>query len=283
MNVLVTGIKGQLGYDVIKRMEKYKNDKLTLLGVDIEDFDLTDRMAVRKYLLNFKPDVVMHCAAYTAVDKAEEDQERCFLVNVKGTEYIAEACKELDSKLVYISTDYVFEGQGVMEYEINDRTNPVNYYGLTKLKGEEIVKAYLNKYFIVRTSWAFGENGSNFVKTMLKIAENRNTISVVADQVGSPTYTADLAKLLGKMIETERFGVYHATNEGFCSWYEFAGEILRQADLSAEVVPITTEQYKTLAKRPENSRLSKRSLDLNGFERLPAWQDALSRYLKQII
>jgi dTDP-4-dehydrorhamnose reductase len=283
MNVLVTGIKGQLGYDVIKRMEKYKNDKLTLLGVDIEDFDLTDRMAVRKYLLNFKPDVVMHCAAYTAVDKAEEDQERCFLVNAKGTEYIAEACKELDSKLVYISTDYVFEGQGVMEYEINDRTNPVNYYGLTKLKGEEIVKAYLNKYFIVRTSWAFGENGSNFVKTMLKIAENRNTISVVADQVGSPTYTADLAKLLGKMIETERFGVYHATNEGFCSWYEFAGEILRQADLSAEVVPITTEQYKTLAKRPENSRLSKRSLDLNGFERLPAWQDALSRYLKQII
>jgi len=277
MKVLVTGYKGQLGYDVIKRLNKSNID---CLGVDIDDFDITNEKQTFDYIINYNPDVVVHCAAYTAVDKAEEDKEKCFNINVIGTRNIAKACKQIDCKMVYISTDYIFDGQGETPFEVDDVPNPINYYGETKYLGEKEVTDFLEKYFIIRISWVFGINGNNFIKTMLRLAEIRDELSVVSDQIGSPTYTYDLAKLIFNIIPEEKYGIYHATNEGYCSWYEFALEIFKQANIDIKVNPIKTEDYKTLAKRPMNSRLSKKSIQ--GYALLPKWENALQRFLEEL-
>ena len=277
--VLITGVKGQLGYDVLERLKTLNID---CIGVDKEDFDLTDESKTKDFIIQYKPDVVIHCAAYTAVDKAEDEKEVCYAVNVNGTKYIAEACKELNAKMVYISTDYVFDGTKEGLYDIMDRPNPINYYGYTKYLGEEIVKENLEKYFIVRISWVFGKNGNNFVKTMLRLGKERKELKVVSDQVGSPTYTYDIAKLLSQMIQTEKYGVYHATNEGYCSWYEFASEIFTLASFDVSVLPIKTEEYPTKAKRPKNSRMSKKSLIDAGFTLLRDWREALKDFYNVI-
>lgn len=279
MKILVTGFKGQLGYDVIKVLEERK---IECLGVDREEFDITDFNAVEKFIKAYAPDAVIHCSAYTAVDKAEDELELCRKVNSDGPKNIAQVCKAIDAKMIYISTDYVFPGTGENYYEVDDETVPVSVYGLTKLEGEKAVKALLDKYFIVRISWVFGKNGNNFIKTMLRLGKERDEINVVSDQIGSPTYTADLARLLCDMVVTEKYGTYHATNEGICSWAEFAEEIFKTAGLKTKVNYITTDQYPAKAKRPFNSRMSKKKLDENGFERLPDWKDALDRYLKEI-
>lgn len=279
MKVLVTGVKGQLGYDVIKILNK-KNIKS--LGVDINDFNITDFDAVKNFIKNYNPTDIIHCSAYTAVDKAEDNEELCRLVNSQGTKNIALVCKEINAKMIYISTDYVFSGLGNLEYEVDDKVAPLNVYGQTKLEGEIAVKDILNRYFIIRASWIFGKNGNNFVKTMLRLGKEKQEINVVDDQIGSPTYTTDLASLICDMILTDKYGIYHATNEGFCSWAEFAQEIFKQANYKTKVNFITTNMYPTKAKRPENSRLSKKSIDINGFSRLPNWKDALYRYLKEL-
>lgn len=285
MRILVTGVKGQLGFDCVKEL---KNRGYTdVLGIDIDDLDITDEEAVHSYINNYKPDIVMHNAAWTQVDKAEQMPELVHKVNALGAKYIAEACKGVDAKMVYISTDYVFEGTGDSAYEIDDDKKGLSIYGKTKSLGEDYVLENLAKHFIVRISWVFGLNGNNFVKTMLKLASMGKTeLNVVCDQIGSVTYTADLAKLLCDMIETEKYGIYHATNEGFISWYDFACEIFKQSGIEMKVNPITTLEYSKLvvnqAKRPLNSRLSKKSLIDNGFKLLPDWKDALNRYLKEI-
>lgn len=285
MKILVTGVNGQLGYDCMRELEnrRYNN----ILGVDIEDLDITDELAVHKFINVFKPDVVIHNAAWTQVDKAEQMTDKVYKVNALGPKYIAEACKEVDAKMVYISTDYVFDGKGTKEFNVNDPKNGLSVYGKTKSQGEDFVTSILDKYFIVRISWVFGKNGNNFVKTMLKLADMGKTeLNVVCDQIGSVTYTYDLAKLLCNMIETDKYGIYHATNEGFISWAEFAEEIFKLANRNVKVNYVTTEEYKKLvpaqADRPLNSRMSKESLDLAGFNRLPDWHDALSRYLEEI-
>ena len=275
MRVLVTGYKGQLGYDVVKRLEKMA---IPCQGVDIDDFDLTDAAAVAAYVRAYAPDTVIHCAAYTAVDRAEEDKATSYAVNVGGTENIARACREIDARMVYISTDYVFAGDGDQPYETDSPKAPQSQYGLTKSLGEDKVRALLQKYFIVRIAWVFGINGNNFIKTMLRLGKEKDEINVVCDQFGSPTYTADLAVLLAAMIQTDRYGIYHATNEGFCSWYEFAGAIMKTFRLKAKVVPITSDQYPSKVARPKNSRRAQTSLDRAGFQRLPDWQDALERF-----
>lgn len=277
MKVLVTGVDGQLGYDVIKKLQI---QNIECLGVDIDDFDITDKNQVNEYVSNYSPDVVVHCAAYTAVDKAEDEKELCQKINVTGTQNIADVCREIDAKMVYISTDYVFDGEGEKPFEVTDTPNPINFYGQTKYEGELTVQNTLHKYFIVRISWAFGINGRNFVKTMLKLGRERDEISVVADQVGSPTYTYDLAKLVIEMIKTDKFGIYHATNEGYCNWYEFTCEIFKQAGIDVKVNPIKTEEYPTKAKRPKNSRLSKDSLQY--FNKLPSWEQAVTEFLKRL-
>lgn len=279
MKVLVTGVKGQLGYDVVKVLNERT---IECIGVDREEFDITDYKAVENYIKGYKPDAVVHCSAYTAVDKAEDEIELCKKINSLGPENIAKVCKEIDAKMIYISTDYVFPGTGEEFYEVDDETAPVSVYGSTKLEGENAVKAILDKYFIVRISWVFGVNGNNFIKTMLRLGKERDELNVVCDQIGSPTYTADLAKLLCDMVVTEKYGTYHATNEGICSWAEFAQEIFKQAGLSTKVNFITSDQYPAKAKRPFNSRMSKKKLEENGFERLPAWKDALGRFLKEV-
>lgn len=279
MKVLVTGVKGQLGYDVMKVLHERNID---CLGADIEEFDITDFQAAENFIKGYGPDVVVHCSAFTAVDKAEDNYDLCYAVNAVGPQNIAKVCKELDAKMVYISTDYVFPGTGDSAYEVDTPTSPVSAYGKTKLSGEEAVRDILDKYFIVRISWVFGKNGNNFIKTMLRLAKDHSEINVVCDQIGSPTYTADLAPLLCDMIETEKYGTYHATNEGYCSWAEFAEAILKAAGYSTKVNYITTDQYPAKAKRPANSRMSKKSLDERGFHRLPSWQNALERYLKEI-
>ena len=227
-------------------------------------------------------DAVIHCAAYTAVDAAEDNEELCRKVNEEGTRNIARVCKELDLKMMYISTDYVFNGQGTRPWEPDDEREPLNVYGETKCGGELAVEELLDKYFIVRIAWVFGVNGKNFIKTMLNLGKTRDSLTVVSDQIGSPTYTYDLARLLVDMIETEKYGRYHATNEGYCSWYEFACEIFRQAGMNVSVSPVDSSAYPAKAKRPMNSRMSKDKLDEMGFERLPSWQDALGRYLQEI-
>lgn len=280
MKVLVTGVKGQLGYDVMAELAKRN---IEAIGVDIDEMDITDKISVEKVIGEAAPDVVVHCAAYTAVDAAEDNEALCRRVNADGTRNIAEVCKKLDCKMVYISTDYVFDGQGTRPWEPDDERHPLNVYGQTKYEGELAVQENLSRYFIVRIAWVFGKNGKNFVKTMLKLAETHDKLTVVNDQFGSPTYTYDLARLLVDMIQTDKYGIYHATNEGICTWYEFACEIFRQAGVKIEVTPVPASEYPAKAKRPENSRLDKSKLTENGFERLPSWQDALARYLKEIL
>lgn len=279
IKVLVTGVKGQLGYDVVKRLNTIGIENL---GVDIDDFDITNKEQTEDFISNYNPDVVVHCAAYTAVDKAEDDKEKCYAINVDGTRNIAEACKKIDAKMVYISTDYVFDGLGEEPHLENKETNPINYYGYSKEQGEQIVRELLNKHFIIRTSWVYGKNGNNFVKTMLKLAESRDELNVIKDQIGAPTYTPDLAVLICDMLQTTMFGTYHGVNEDYCSWYDFAEEIFNKAGIEMKVNPISTSEYPTKAKRPLNSRLSKEKLDKNGFKRLPKWEDALNRYFKEL-
>ena len=276
MKVLVTGANGQLGYDVVKELQK---QNIECYGATRKDFDIIDFEAIEKFITNYMPDVVIHCAAYTAVDKAEDEQGLCYLVNASATENIAQICKKIDAKMVYISTDYVFDGTKKDFYEVDDKPNPINVYGKTKLLGEQAVQKILNKYFIVRISWVFGEHGNNFVKTMLRLGKERKELNVVADQYGSPTYTADLAPLLIEMIKTDKYGVYHATNEGVCSWAEFAEEIFKVVGMNVKVNHIATDKYLTKAKRPLNSRLSKERLIFN-FNNLELWQWALVKYLK---
>lgn len=276
MKILITGIQGQLGYDVAKVLD---TRKMEYYAPSLEELDITDPAAVLAILEKYCPDAVIHCAAYTAVDRAEEEPEKCWTVNVDGTRNIAEGCKKIGAKLLYISTDYVFEGTGEQFYKETDPVNPQNVYGASKLAGELVVKSFLEKYFIVRTSWVFGENGNNFVKTMLQLAETKTEISVVCDQIGSPTYTGDLAPLLCDMIETEKYGIYHATNEGTCSWAEFAEEIFRLAGKKVTVKPITSEEYPTRAKRPKNSRLERTKLEEMKFIKLESWQDSLKKYI----
>ena len=285
IKIIVTGVKGQLGYDCLRRLSEagFKN----VLGIDIEDLDITDETAVNELVLKEKPDVFIHNAAWTAVDKAEQFQEQVYKVNALGPKYIAEACKKVDAKMVYISTDYVFDGKGESFFEVNDHKGGLSIYGKTKSEGEDFVRSTLDKYFIVRISWVFGINGNNFIKTMLRLADSGKTeLNIVCDQIGSPTYTYDLAKLLVEMIQTDKYGIYHATNEGVCSWAEFASYIFERAHKNVVVHPITTEEYKKLvpsqADRPLNSRMSKTSLDEAGFARLPSWKDAVYRYLKEL-
>lgn len=279
MKVLVTGVKGQLGYDVVNELEKRGH---TAIGTDVEEMDITDAEKVREVLNAEKPDAVIHCAAYTAVDAAEDNVELCRKINAEGTENIAKACKELGCKLLYVSTDYVFNGEGERPWKPDDEREPLNVYGQTKYEGELAVEKYVEKFFIVRIAWVFGINGKNFIKTMLRLGEDHDELTVVADQIGSPTYTYDLARLLVDMIGSDKYGRYHATNEGLCSWYDFAVEIFRQAGMDVRVRPVTSEEYPAKAKRPHNSRMDKAKLEENGFERLPDWKDALGRYLKAL-
>lgn len=282
MKVLVTGVKGQLGYDVVKELTKRNHEAV---GVDIEEMDITDFSAVEKVLTAVKPDAVIHCAAWTAVDAAEDNADKVMKINVDGTANIAKVCKAIDAKMVYISTDYVFDGTGEAPWDPDCKDYaPQNVYGMSKLGGEKAVAEILSKYFIVRIAWVFGKNGNNFIKTMLRLSETHDTLRVVNDQIGTPTYTYDLSRLLVDMIETEKYGYYHATNEGgYISWAEFASEIFKQAKKSTKVIPVTTAEYGlSKAKRPFNSRLDKSKLTLNGFERLPLWQDALKRYLEEL-
>lgn len=284
MRIVVTGSKGQLGYDVIRELEKRNH---TAYGFDIQEMDITNRNNVKNKLKDINPDAVIHCAGWTAVDDAEDENNRdiVFAINSWGTRYIAEVCKEIDAKLLYISTDYVFDGQGDEPWKPDCRNcNPLSVYGQSKYDGELAISELLDKYFIVRISWAFGINGSNFVKTMLRIGLKYDKVRVVNDQIGTPTYTFDLARLLVDMIETEKFGYYHATNEGgYISWYDFACEIFKQAGYKTKVIPVTTEEYGiSKAKRPLNSRLDKSKLIENGFKPLPTWKNALSRFLKEI-
>lgn len=302
MRIFVTGVAGQLGHDVMNELAKRGH---TGIGTDIASeyagiqdgtavcsmpyvqLDITDRTAVEKVIAEVNPDAVIHCAAWTAVDMAEEDElvEKVRAINAGGTQNIAQVCRKLDCKMMYISTDYVFDGQGDEPWQpdCNDYA-PLNVYGQTKLEGELAVSETLQKYFIVRIAWVFGVNGKNFIKTMLNVGKKYDTVRVVNDQIGTPTYTYDLARLLVDMIETEKYGYYHATNEGgYISWYDFCCEIYKQAGLTTNVVPVTTEEYGlSKAARPFNSRLDKRKLVEAGFFPLPTWQDALNRYLKEI-
>jgi len=285
MKILVTGVKGQLGFDCVRELKErgYQN----VCGIDIDDLDLTKEADVKKFIKDYHPSVIMHNAAWTQVDKAEEFKEKVYEVNSLAPKYIAEAAKEVGAKMVYISTDYVFDGLGDTPFEVDSPKKGLSIYGKTKASGEDFVTSTIDNYFIVRISWVFGKNGNNFVKTMLRLASMGKTeLNVVSDQIGSVTYTYDLSKLLCDMIETDKYGIYHATNEGYISWADFAKEIFKQKNLNVVVNPITTEEYLKLvpqqAKRPLNSRMSKKSLDLNGFKRLPDWKDALSRYLKEI-
>lgn len=293
MKVFVTGVGGQLGFDVMNRLKAKGHEPIGSDILDSSDFsnyvklDITDENAVKTVLCNIKPDAVIHCAAWTAVDAAEDEEntEKVFKINAKGTENIAKVCKELDCKMVYISTDYVFDGQGETPWDPDCKDYaPLSVYGKSKLEGEKAVSSILDKYFIVRIAWVFGLNGKNFIKTMLNVGAKYDTVRVVCDQIGTPTYTLDLARLLVDMVETEKYGYYHATNEGgYISWYDFTCEIFRQAGYNTKVVPVTTEEYGiSKAARPFNSRLDKSKLVKNGFEPLPDWKDALSRYLKEI-
>ncbi len=276
MKVLVTGVKGQLGHDVVNELT---GRGIEAVGVDIDEMDITDEESVNRVVRKEEPDAVIHCAAYTAVDAAEENEAVCRRVNAEGPRNIAKVCKELDIKMLQVSTDYVFSGEGEHFWKPEDVCEPQSVYGRTKYEGELAVREILDKYFIVRIAWVFGINGKNFVKTMLNLSQKNQTIRVVNDQFGSPTYTYDLAKLLADMVETEKYGIYHATNEGTCSWYEFACAIFKEAGIDVEVVPVSSEEYAAKAKRPANSRMENDKLTENGFALLPPWQDALHRYV----
>lgn len=304
MKFFVTGVGGQLGHDVMNELIKRGHEGV---GSDIQEqysgvedgsevtkapylsLDITDKEAVEYAIGEVKPDAVIHCAAWTAVDMAEDDDKvaKVRAINAGGTQNIADVCKKLDCKMTYISTDYVFDGQGTEPWKPDCKDyKPMNVYGQTKLEGELAVSQTLEKYFIVRIAWVFGLNGKNFIKTMLNVGKTHDTVRVVNDQIGTPTYTYDLARLLVDMIQSDKYGRYHATNEGLCSWYEFAVEIFKQAGMDVKVTPVSTAEYTAAypgqAKRPMNSRISKEKLSDNGFERLPSWQDAVGRYLKEI-
>ena len=279
MKFFITGVNGQLGYDV--KSELLERGYTDILAPTRVDLDITNEDAVKKMIREYRPSVIFHCAAYTAVDKAEEEQEKCYQVNVLGTKYLTEAAKEVGAKIIYISTDYVFDGTKEGIYQTDDKVNPVNYYGKTKYLGENFVREYDN-HIIVRISWVFGINGKNFIRTMLNLAESHKELNVVCDQIGSPTYTKDLAGLLVNMFLSNVKGLYHVTNEGYCSWYEFAEFIFKESRKKVKVHPILTKDYKTIAKRPLNSKLSKESLDDIGMKRLPEWQDAVKRYIREL-
>lgn len=279
MKVLVTGYNGQLGYDVVN---EGRRRGLDMVGSTIGELDITDSESVHDYLTRLKPDAVIHCAAYTAVDKAEKEQNKAWSVNVNGTSNLVEATKLVNAKFMYISTDYVYEGIGNGLYTEESEVAPQSYYGLTKYEGEKLVRKQLENSFIIRISWVFGINGNNFVKTMLRLAETHEELRVVADQVGSPTYTFDLARLLIDMIQTEKYGIYQATNEGYCSWADFAKKIFEIADCGVKVSEITTDEFPTVAVRPKNSKMSKQKLVDNGFEPLRHWEQALSHYMKEL-
>ena len=280
MKLLVTGVKGQLGHDVVKECEKRG---ITAIGVDIEEMDITDAAACEKVIKEAKVDAVIHCAAYTADDAAEDNIELCRKINAEGTENIVKVCRELNIKMMYFSTDYVFNGKGDRPWKTDDERSPLNVYGQTKYEGELAVENSLEKYFILRIAWVFGVNGKNFIKTMLRLGKEKGAVSVVNDQIGSPTYTADLAVLAVDMIQTDKYGTYHATNEGLCSWYEFACQIFNEANMDVKVTPVSSDAFPAKAKRPSNSRMDKSKLTENGFSPLPGWQDALKRYLKEIL
>ena len=293
MNVLITGANGQLGYEIILQLE---SRGINGVGTDIQNdavgtgysyikLDITDSLQTEKVICDIKPDVIIHCAAWTAVDDAEEKEELVRRVNVDGTYNIVKAAKKIDAKVIYISTDYVFDGKGDTPwYPDCKEYNPLNIYGMTKLEGEKVVSELIDKYFIVRIAWVFGKNGNNFIKTMLNLSKKYNELKVVNDQIGTPTYTYDLARLLLDMAESDKYGYYHVTNEGgYISWYDFAVEIFRQSGKSTKVIPVTTEEYGiSKAKRPYNSRLDKSKLIKEGFVPLPEWKDALKRYLEEI-
>lgn len=293
MRVFVTGVAGQLGHDVMNELKKRGHAAIGSDVVDInsterfEQLDITDALAVEEVLMRVQPDAVIHCAAWTAVDLAEDEdkREKVHAINAVGTRNLAEVCKKLDCKMLYISTDYVFDGQGEIPWQPDCKDyKPLNFYGQTKLEGELAVSEFLKKFYIVRIAWVFGINGNNFIKTMLNVGKKYDTVRVVCDQIGTPTYTFDLARLLVDMAESEKYGYYHATNEGgYISWYDFACEIFKQAGYDTKVVPVTTAEYGlSKAVRPFNSRLDKSKLLEMGFQPLPTWQDALSRYLKEI-
>ena len=283
MRVLVTGAKGQLGSDLLCELSKRNIESV---GIDIDDLDITDADATKRVIEKInndaKIDAIIHCAAYTAVDAAEDNEALVTKINAEGTKNIAEVAKTLDVAMMYISTDYVFDGEGERPWEPDDKRAPLNVYGMAKYKGELYVEELLKKYFIVRISWVFGLHGNNFIKTMIRLGKERGSVSVVNDQIGSPTYTPDLSRLLVDMIVTDKYGRYHATNEGLCSWYDFAVEIFKQAKLDVAVTPVSSDAFLVKAKRPHNSRMDKSKLTENGLELLPPWQDALRRYLLEL-
>ncbi len=286
MKYLITGASGQLGYDAKRELLKRKIAKTDIATPRTAEMDITDQKAVEKYVENFRPDVIIHCAAYTNVDGAESDEETCRKVNVDGTKNLVKAAEKVSAKIIYISTDYVFDGETPEPYQVDDLVNPQSIYGKSKYEGEKVVQGYL-KHFIVRTAWVFGINGHNFVKTILKVGRDRNEVTVVDDQIGSPTYTVDLAKFLVVLSESDKYGIYHATNEGFCSWAEFTEEIYQEAGLTTKVNKVSTKKYAEIAghpqaKRPHYSKLSKDSIIANGFTHLPSWQDATRRYITEL-
>lgn len=275
-NILVTGSTGQLGSDVVKELLKRG---YSTLSPNRSEFNLCSEDSIRNYILNSNCEAIVHCAAYTQVDKAEDEKDLCIKINATATKHIVKCAKILDIPMIYISTDYVFDGTKDGEYTENDETNPINIYGESKLAGEKYVQEILDKYYIVRTSWVFNINGKNFIETMLRLSKANNQLSIVNDQIGSPTYTKDLSRLLVDMLETSKYGLYHATNEGYCSWYEFANTIFKLANINIDIKAINSNEYASRAKRPLNSKLSKDKLIEYGFKPLPNWEDALKDYL----
>ena len=275
-NILVTGSTGQLGSDVVKELLKRG---YSTLSPNRSELNLCSEDSIRNYILNSNCEAIVHCAAYTQVDKAEDEKDLCIKINATATKHIAKCAKILDIPMIYISTDYVFDGTKDGKYTENDETNPINIYGESKLAGEKYVQEILDKYYIVRTSWVFNINGKNFIETMLRLSKANNQLSIVNDQIGSPTYTKDLSRLLVDMLETSKYGLYHATNEGYCSWYEFANTIFKLANINIDIKAINSNEYASRAKRPMNSKLSKDKLIEYGFKPLPHWEDALKDYL----
>lgn len=279
MKVLVTGYGGQLGYDVVRQLEMRG---IECRGVDVGDFDLTDGEAVKAYVTDYAPDVIVHCAAYTAVDKAESEPEVCAKVNGVGTMNMVRAALAVGAKLVYISTDYVFSGDGDQPFEVDEPYQPRNVYGLSKVQGEMAVRSLMTRFFILRTSWVFGKNGKNFVRTMLRLGAEKPQLSVVCDQIGSPTYTRDLARVICDLVPTEKYGIYHVRNEGYVSWAEFAQMIMRRAGLPCQILPVPTSEYPTPARRPLNSRMSAKALADAGIQPMPSVASALDRFLREL-
>ncbi|MEH7493684.1 dTDP-4-dehydrorhamnose reductase [Neobacillus niacini] len=278
MKVVVTGAAGQLGQDVLLELDR-KNHQA--FGADRQQLDITNEEDVLAFISEVKPDVILHCAAYTNVDAAEENEEAAYQVNAAGTEYLAKAAKQTGAKMMYISTDYVFDGTASKPYEVDEPTKPLGAYGRTKLAGEQLLQKHLDEFFIVRTAWVFGIHGNNFVKTMIRLGKERGEVGVVHDQVGSPTYTVDLAQFMVELMETDKYGIYHATNSGVCSWYEFAVEIFKQADMNVTVNPLTSDQFPRPAARPKYSVLSKKMIEQQGLKPLRDWKEALVAYLAE--